>query len=249
MNTRSGLTFIIAIGLLLTTLNGYSQDTTKAAQPTVKKADPNAIKKQPAKTIIPPAIKPPVQVPAQQAPATNQTLPAVTPPAVIDNTLEGQYKDLASHTYSYHLTALTAYHKRVMDSLNTEKRKFREAQTRLAAQAKVIAGLQNNVNSKDQDLTQTQANLNQVSLLGIPLSKTLFTSIMLGLVLILAIALITVIYLSKSSRNEAAYRIKLFEELEEEFRAYKVKANEKEKKLARELQTERNKVDELTGKK
>jgi hypothetical protein len=39
----------------------------------------------------------------------------------------------------------------------------------------------------------------------------------------------------------------LYNELDEEYKAYKVKSNEKEKKLARELQTERNKLDELLG--
>ena len=42
---------------------------------------------------------------------------------------------------------------------------------------------------------------------------------------------------------------KLYSELEDEFKAYKTKAIDKEKKLARELQTERNKLDELLGRK
>jgi hypothetical protein len=57
-----------------------------------------------------------------------------------------------------------------------------------------------------------------------------------------------VIASSGAHRREANYRSKLYNELEEDYKTYKAKANEKEKKLARELQTERNKLDELLGK-
>jgi len=68
--------------------------------------------------------------------------------------------------------------------------------------------------------------------------------------LVIGFGAIAAIVIAKSGNNsrEATYRIKLYNELEEEYKVYKAKANEKEKKLARELQTERNKLDELTGK-
>jgi hypothetical protein len=58
---------------------------------------------------------------------------------------------------------------------------------------------------------------------------------------------LVVIARSGSFRREARYRTQLYNELEEEFKTYKTKANDKEKKLARELQTERNKLDDLLG--
>jgi len=45
--------------------------------------------------------------------------------------------------------------------------------------------------------------------------------------------------------HEAKYRSTLYDEISQEYQNYKVKANDKEKKLARELQDERNKLDEL----
>jgi len=82
---------------------------------------------------------------------------------------------------------------------------------------------------------------------GISLSKGVYNLLMWGLVIILAIAVVVVIAKTGSYKHEAAYRTGLYSELEEEFKTYKTKANDKEKKLARELQTERNKVDELMG--
>jgi hypothetical protein len=70
---------------------------------------------------------------------------------------------------------------------------------------------------------------------------------MWGLVIAFGLALLIVILRTGGAVREAKYRTKLYDELTEEFQAYKAKANEKEKKLARELQTERNKVDELMG--
>jgi hypothetical protein len=241
MNTKPGSILLITIYLLFAGINSYGQDSTKAAKPVAKK--PAVVK------YIPPPIRPTVQVPAQQQPGANQPLPQPTTPAVVDHSLEGQYNDILSHTYSYHVPPLVAYHKSIMDSLNTEKRKFRDAQQRLIAQAKVIADLQGSVNGKDQSLTESANKQNQISFVGIPLSKGTFTLVMWALVIVLGGALAIVVYTSGSNRSEAAYRIKLYEELEDEFKAYKAKANDKEKKLARELQTERNKVDELMGKK
>ncbi len=68
-----------------------------------------------------------------------------------------------------------------------------------------------------------------------------------SIIAVLAALAAIVIFRSGSARSEANYRTKLYNELEEEYKNYKAKANEKEKKLARELQTERNKVDELMG--
>ena len=70
---------------------------------------------------------------------------------------------------------------------------------------------------------------------------------MWGLVILFGATAAVVIARSGLHSREARYRINLYNELEEEFKTYKAKANEKEKKLARELQTERNKLDELRG--
>jgi len=70
---------------------------------------------------------------------------------------------------------------------------------------------------------------------------------MWGLVIVLGTALGTVIYLSGANRHEASRRRQEYDDLILEFQSYKAKTTEREKKLGRELQTERNKVDELLG--
>ncbi|MDP9081156.1 MAG: hypothetical protein M3O71_27380, partial [Bacteroidota bacterium] len=92
-----------------------------------------------------------------------------------------------------------------------------------------------------------KAQVDEVNIAGITLSKTAYNLIVWGLVVLFGATAAIVIARSGSARHEAKYRTRLYEELEDDFKAYKAKANDKEKKLARELQTERNKVDELMG--
>ena len=46
------------------------------------------------------------------------------------------------------------------------------------------------------------------------------------------------------SSDLAKYRTELYDEISNEYQSYKSRTNEKEKKLARELQDERNKLEE-----
>lgn len=234
---------ILGVVALTVTLTAHGQDTAKKYQ---KPASPTQVK-APTTT---PATNPYKQPAAYRtAPATVAPAAAVPiTPAVVDHSLAGQYNAILKSTYRYQQGPIASFYKNYMDTLNVEKRKLKDAQTKLAVQAKTISALQGDVSSKDQTLSESQSKVDSVSFLGIALSKAMYNIIMWGLVLVLGAGLVAVIYLSASSRREAAYRIKLFDELSAEFQTYKTKANEKEKKLARELQTERNKLDELTGK-
>lgn len=218
-------------GLLLSAVIAHSQDTTQRSQKPVI---------APAKPVIAPA-KPVLRLPAPR-PVTTQ-LPA----QVVDNSLNGKYNTVYKMAERWQQAAILDFHKSFMDTLNAERRKLKEANAKLAEQAKTISDLQGTTNTKDQSLTDLQKKVNTISLLGIPMSKSAYNILMWGLVLVLGGGLGAVIYLSASNRREAAYRISEHEALTAEFAAYKAKANEKEKKLARELQTERNKLDELLG--
>ncbi|WP_342647487.1 hypothetical protein [Mucilaginibacter sp. CSA2-8R] len=168
-------------------------------------------------------------------------------PVNTDKSLSGQYQYVTSKVYNYQRPPLSAFYKNVMDTLRAERKKTRELQQKLSTQGKAVQDLQSDVNAKEQSLTESNAKVDAISLAGILVNKTTYNTIMWGLVIALG-AITTVVLLSSgSARREAKYRIKLYEELDEEYKAYKVKANEKEKKLARELQTERNKLDELLG--
>ncbi|MDP9076427.1 MAG: hypothetical protein M3O71_03305 [Bacteroidota bacterium] len=164
-----------------------------------------------------------------------------------DKSISGQYKYLLTKTYHVQEPFITSFYKNLKDTINVERRKREEAETKLAAQTKTANDLQSNVTEKEKSLEQSNARVNSVNFLGIYIDKSVYNLIMWGLVIALGATAAVVILRSGSHSREARYRINLYNELEEEFKTYKAKANEKEKKLARELQTERNKVDELMG--
>jgi len=209
-----------------------AQDSTKKAKPAIAK----------------PGAKPTWTRPT---PAAYGTQPAAGQPAATpvntDKSLNGQYQYVASKVYNYQKPPLAAFYKNVTDSLRAERKKSKDLQQKLSLQGKTMAGLQSDVTAKEQSLTESNAKADAISLLGIPVTKTLYNTIMWGLVVVFGAVATVVLLQSGSARREAKYRIKLYEELDEEYKAYKVKANDKEKRLARELQTERNRIEELLG--
>jgi hypothetical protein len=184
-------------------------------------------------------------------PATGTTPPQVYKPPVPDSTLltdkslNGQYKYLLSKVYRYQQPLIAALWKNFTDTLNADHRKLADAQAKALAQTKTISELRLKADSVGKEQLTSKAD--DIDVLGLSLAKNTYSSIMWGLVIILGATAAVVIFRSGSLSREAHHRISLYNELEEEFKVYKSKTNEKEKKLARELQTERNKVDELMG--
>lgn len=164
-----------------------------------------------------------------------------------DKSISGQYKYLLTKVYHMQEPFVTSFYKNMRDSISVDRKKLQEAEAKLAAATKTTTDLQSNVSEKEKSLEQSNSRVNSVNFLGIYVDKGVYNLIMWGLVLALGLTAAVVIYRSGSYSREARYRIGLYNELDEEFKTYKAKANEKEKKLARELQTERNKVDELMG--
>ncbi|MCC8410409.1 hypothetical protein LJ707_15815 [Mucilaginibacter sp. UR6-1] len=168
-------------------------------------------------------------------------------PQNTDRSLNGQYRYLLTKTYNYQQPVIGAFYRNVMDTIKTERAALRKAQATVNSQAATIKKLNVDVTIKDETISASNAKMDQINLLGIGFTKAAYNTLMWGLVLGFGIALAIVIITTTRFRHEAKYRIKLYNELSEEFQTYKTKANEKEKKLARELQTERNKLDELSG--
>jgi hypothetical protein len=189
-----------------------------------------------------PAKSPAIAITTPPPAAKTDTIATQAPPK-IDKSLYGQYQYLLTKVYNYQKPFVAAMWKNYNDTLRSVRNELKAANGKIADQAKTTTGLQADVAAKEQALSQTDS----ISFLGIDFSKRTYNIVMWGLVLIIAIIAGVVIAQSGGHRKEATYRTTLYNELEEEFKTFKAKANEKEKKLARELQTERNKLDELTG--
>ena len=170
---------------------------------------------------------------------------------VIDPSLKGQYESLLYRSKSYYgaklivPARLTAFYQNVADSIRKERSSSKNAFIKIREQAKTIDTLNSQIKGNESSLANSNAKLDQISFLGIPFSKSAYNTLVWSIIIVLALALAFVVIRSAKNISEAKYRTELYEEVSKEYQTFKVKANEKEKKLARELQDERNKLDEL----
>lgn len=169
----------------------------------------------------------------------------------IDPTLNGQYQLLLSKSRTldgYKLinpNRLSLFWKNVRDTLNTTRRQLMNTKKEAVNYQNEIAGLNKQVAGAETSLASSNARLNEISFLGISFTKSGYNIFVWGLIASLTVALTVIILRSARNVHEAKYRSSLYEEINQEYQNYKVKANEKEKKLARELQDERNKLEEI----
>jgi len=134
--------------------------------------------------------------------------------------------------------------KHVNDSLLLQKKLLKQGKAELEKSSQRISAMKVEIdNLKASGKSIGELNTMEHSVNGSSNSLYLW-----GALLLLVAALAYAILRMRSAVKEARYRIALYDQLFEELRENRSKANEREKKLARELQTARNRVEELTGK-
>lgn len=168
-----------------------------------------------------------------------------------DPSLRGQYQFMLSRSKSingYKLInpyRLSTLWQSVSDTLRKERVELNKAKGKIAEQEKTINSLQTDISGKETSLNNADAKVNEINFLGISFTKGTYNIIVWSIIAILAIALFVVIARSTKNILEAKHRTQLYDEISNEYQNYKAKASEKERKLARELQDERNAMEEL----
>ena len=170
-----------------------------------------------------------------------------------DPSLSGQYRFMLSRSKTingYKLinpTRLGSLWQSVTDTIRKERVELRKDKLKISEQQQTIANLKAEVSGKENSLNDSNAKLNEINFLGISFTKRSYQMMVWSIILILAIALFIVIARSTKNILEAKHRTQLYDEISSEYQAYKTKSNEQQRKLARELQDERNIVEELKG--
>lgn len=134
--------------------------------------------------------------------------------------------------------------KHVNDSLNLQKKLLRQSKAELEKSSQSISSLQTEITN----LKASGKSIGELNTLDQSVNGSSNYLYLWGALLLLAAALAYAILRMRSAVKEANYRTALYDQLFEELRENRSKANEREKKLARELQTVRNRIEELTGK-
>ena len=170
-----------------------------------------------------------------------------------DPSLNGQYQFMLKKSktlYGAKLinpSRLTSLWKSVSDTLRKERKQLQEAKQEIKTQSQNISTLKGEVSGKENSLADATASVNEIKFLGISFNKGTYNTIVWAIIIILGAGLAIVILQSGKYRKEATYRTQLYQEVADEYQAHKVKAKDKEMKLARELQDERNRWDDARG--
>jgi hypothetical protein len=168
-----------------------------------------------------------------------------------DFSLNGQYQFMLSRSKSingYKLinpSRLGIVWKSALDTLRKERLELNKAKAKAAEQDKTITTLQAEINGKETTLNDTSAKIDEINFLGISFTKGTYNIIVWSIIVVLALALFIVIARSAKNILEAKHRTQLYDEISAEYQAYKAKSNEQQRKLARELQDERNVIEEM----
>ncbi|WP_443936521.1 hypothetical protein [Pedobacter sp. MW01-1-1] len=189
---------------------------------------------------------------AQVKPDTTKAIkPYVSQPT--DPSLNGQYNFLLAKSKSSYgaklinPVRLSSLWRSVNDTLKKERKELQTIKNNQTALSDSITLLKKEISAKDSSLESSVSNADQISVLGLNIDKGLYSLIVWSIIIILGLALAFFIFSIGRYKNEAQHRTQLYQEVSDEFQAHKAKAKEKEMRLARELQDERNKLDELRG--
>ena len=130
---------------------------------------------------------------------------------------------------------LSSFYKSVTDSIRKERNTYKTANAKVAEQAKTITELNNQIKGNENSLATSNSKVNEINFLGISFAKGTYNTIVWTLIIVLALGFAFVTIRSAKNTHEAKYRTGLYEEISQEYQAYKVKANEKEKEISQRI--------------
>lgn len=163
-----------------------------------------------------------------------------------NGTIESQMNKLVDQSFPYESfkgirPSLPQLRKNVLDSINHYKEQRTQEKTTVQEQRAKIDSLEGTIQKKDQELNKAITQRDNFSFLGIDMRKSAYSSLMWGLVVILAIVLVFFIYRYNNNIVIARDSKKDLESLKSEFENHRKRALEREQKLKRDLQDELNK--------
>ncbi|WP_081212398.1 hypothetical protein [Salegentibacter sediminis] len=164
------------------------------------------------------------------------------------NPVQDEFNELIESSNNYQGYKVVDYDALIRLKNNTN-RHFDELRAEIETQKNTakeqvaeIETLKEKLQATQQDLEKVNAEKDAIKFLGMPMSKGSYMGMMWGIVGILLIALLFFIYRYKNSHATTREARKRLAETEKEFDLYRTKALEKEQRLGRMLQDERNKT-------
>lgn len=145
-------------------------------------------------------------------------------------------------------TNLDQFVRAMQDSLNTNRAEINQLKGTIATQKEEINSLRGRISVLEGQLAESEKLRDSLSFLGLNINKATYHTIVW--IIIAALVVFGIFMYSSFYRSNkiTAKSKKEYESLKTEFEEHKKKSHERQIKMGRELQTERNKVEELKAK-
>ena len=133
----------------------------------------------------------------------------------------------------------------IQDSLDQKQSSIRQAKAEINNLNKELDQNKAALKAKEESMQDVMYASTHITVMGIDFDKGFFAG-MIGVILLVLGLIIAVIYYSmKMMRKNLGEKVELMNSISAEYEDYKRRAMEKQTKLSRELQNERNKLQEL----
>ena len=188
--------------------------------------------------------------PIQQTVQTTQNNIAQTATPIEEakpTTLEGVFQQLIDKSGAWQnfkmldKGKLTAFQRSMADSINGVRSQLVAERQKVKENEATIKELNDKITEIQAALDQTKDQKDSVNFFGLLISKSLYNTIMWGIVLALASLLMLYIYKFSNGNVVTKKSINDLNELQEEYENYRKAAIEREQKVRRQLQDEINK--------
>ncbi len=142
-------------------------------------------------------------------------------------------------------TTLDGVWKIVADSINAKQAVIRKSQAEIASLKSELTKNVDALKAKEDSMKEIVYGNSHITVLGIDFEKGFFAGLVGMILLIAGLVIAGVVYTMKVLKKNLTEKEDLANTISAEYEEYKRKAMEKQTKLSRELQNERNKLQEL----
>jgi len=133
----------------------------------------------------------------------------------------------------------------IQDSLNQKQASIRQAHAEINNLNKELDQNKAALKGKEESMQDVMYDSTHISVLGIDFDKGFFAGLIGVILIVLGLVIAVIYYTLKMMRKNLAEKIELMNSISSEYEDYKRRAMDKQTKLSRELQNERNKLQEL----
>ena len=162
--------------------------------------------------------------------------------------IQDEFTALIQESNNYQGYKVVDYDK-LIELRNTTRNYITELKEEIVVQKNTVDQQNDEIQQLKAELESTREDLNRVTeekdalmFLGMPFTKGGYKTMMWGIVAVLVVILVVIFFRYKSSHSATRDAQQKLMETEKEFDAYRTKALEKEQRLGRMLQDERNKT-------